>query len=111
MKNEKIVIAAIAVAVFFFVCYNGFDCIFLKYFNIICPGCGMTRAVRSLLRLDIKEAFMYHPMVFSMPLILLYILRNGRVFANKIVNGIVISGIGIGFLINYLIKLYIFFGG
>ena len=29
--------------------------------HIKCPGCGMTRACESLLRLDLKSAFYYHP--------------------------------------------------
>jgi hypothetical protein len=32
--------------------------------GISCPGCGMTRAVISLCKLDLARAFYYHPMVF-----------------------------------------------
>ena len=40
----------------------------LKFFSgISCPGCGMTRAAVSLLRLDVAAAFYYHPLVFLLP--------------------------------------------
>lgn len=32
--------------------------------GVSCPGCGMTRAALSLLRLDFSAAFHYHPLVF-----------------------------------------------
>ena len=33
--------------------------------GVSCPGCGMTRAVISLFRLDFKAAWYYHPLVFA----------------------------------------------
>lgn len=44
-------------------------------FGLPCPGCGMTRAAVSLLRLDFKSAFYYHPLVFIMPPVFLYIIH------------------------------------
>lgn len=36
----------------------------IKFFTgISCAGCGMTRAWQSLLMMDIKKAFYYHPLV------------------------------------------------
>ncbi len=32
------------------------------FFGIPCPGCGMTRALLSALRLDFSAAFAYHPL-------------------------------------------------
>ncbi len=44
--------------------YNiGVPCVINKCFGVYCPGCGMTRAVDALLKLDFKEAFKYN--VFS----------------------------------------------
>ena len=36
------------------------DCIFKKLFNISCPGCGLTRSFRALLRFNIILAFKYN---------------------------------------------------
>jgi len=33
-----------------------------KIFGIDCPGCGLTRACLSALRLDFRTAFEYHPL-------------------------------------------------
>lgn len=51
--------------------------------GISCAGCGMTRAYLSLLHLDIKHAFIYHPLFWSVPLVLLIFVlyMMGRVSA------------------------------
>ncbi len=41
----------------------GFSCPFLLLTGLYCPGCGGTRAVRSLLRGDLRMSFQYHPLV------------------------------------------------
>ena len=44
----------------------------IKYATgISCIGCGMTRAWLSLLHLDIRGAFYYHPAFFLPPLVLI----------------------------------------
>ena len=54
--------------------YSGIGCVFLYAFGIPCPGCGMTRAAFSLLRLDIIAAWRYNPLIFAMPYVFTYIL-------------------------------------
>jgi hypothetical protein len=40
----------------------------IKYVTgISCPGCGMSRAMGALLRLDFSAAAYYHPLSFAMP--------------------------------------------
>lgn len=39
-----------------------YHCPFRYFFGIACPGCGMTRALLSALRLDLAAAFAYHPL-------------------------------------------------
>ena len=47
-------------------------CLFHKLTNFYCPGCGITRMLFSIIRLDFYQAFRYNPLVFIM--LLLYIL-------------------------------------
>lgn len=41
-----------------------FDCIYRKLFNIYCPGCGVTRMIKSILKFDLYQAFRYNPLCF-----------------------------------------------
>lgn len=109
IKVSRIVFVLIIVVIFAYAFFGDFECVYLKYFHIICPGCGMTRAVRALFQLDFYNAFTYHPMVFSMPLVILYILLNGKVFRRKWLDNSILIAIGVGFVINYVIKLIHFF--
>jgi hypothetical protein len=58
----------------------------IKYLTgISCPGCGMTRACVSALRLDFAAAFFYHPLWVMLPPIavlgpLLYVKKSKKAF-------------------------------
>lgn len=39
-------------------------CIFYEKYGLLCPGCGGTRFMMSLLNLDIIKAFYIHPLFF-----------------------------------------------
>ena len=83
----------------------GVGCLFRTFFHVVCPGCGMTRAVVSLLRLDFRAAWGYHPMVFVLPVMVLYFLFDGRLFRQKWVNRCIWIGIGLGFAVSWLSHL------
>lgn len=40
------------------------NCVFHDVTGLLCPGCGITRCLFALLRLDFYEAFMYNQLVF-----------------------------------------------
>lgn len=61
-------IFAIALIVLFYRCPAK------KIFGIDCPGCGLTRACLSALRLDFKSAFEYHPLFWLFGAVLLYFI-------------------------------------
>lgn len=56
------------------------DCIFKKLFNISCPGCGLTRSFRALLRLDIITSFKYNifgPILFIIIIIgIIFLIKD-----------------------------------
>lgn len=78
-------------------------CFFNALFGIPCPGCGMTRAFVNVIKLDFVGAFEMHAMFWSMPILLGYYLKDWHLFKNKWINIGVISLIGIGFLINWIV--------
>ncbi len=83
----------------------GVPCPFKLIFGIPCPLCGMTRAFVSLLKLDFSAAFEYNAMVWSLPILYLLFLFDGKIFKNKYANTAVLALISAGFVINWLLKL------
>lgn len=82
--NKDMLLAVLAVvAIYFVFSILGIGCPIKWATGISCAGCGMTRAYLSLLHLDIEHAFIYHPLFWSVPLVLLIIVLHmaGRVSA------------------------------
>lgn len=51
--------------------YNiGIPCIFFELTNLYCPGCGMTRAIKSLILLDFYQAIRYNTLIIILPLLI-----------------------------------------
>lgn len=70
-------VALVLAAVLFFVLDRKTDgelfaCSVLQNLHIYCPGCGFTRAVRALLRLDIISSLRYNASVLVAVLVILY---------------------------------------
>ncbi|MBQ9833761.1 MAG: DUF2752 domain-containing protein [Bacilli bacterium] len=42
------------------------DCLFHKITGYYCPGCGITRMIFSIIKLEFYQAFRYNPLVFIM---------------------------------------------
>ncbi len=83
----------------------GIPCLFRMFLNIPCPGCGMTRALLALLKLDLADAFSHHPMIFAMPVIYLYFLFDGTLFRKKGVDTAIWVLFGLGFLLHWLFQI------
>lgn len=76
MKKKKTVaiFLVMTIAVFYFT----LGCPFRFLTGISCPGCGMSRAVAEALTGDFKEAFLFHPLVFTMPFFAVFFLLFRR---------------------------------
>lgn len=72
------IVAAAAIALLYVVfSLTGVGCPIKHLTGVSCPGCGMTRAWKSLLRLDFTKATQYHPLWFlPVPGLLLFIFRD-----------------------------------
>lgn len=56
----------------------GYVCPFRALTGLPCPGCGMTRAWISLLHGDLSAAFRFHPFFWAVPVLLVFLLTDGR---------------------------------
>lgn len=64
-RNNKVtllIIFGVAVAYALLMLHGMRTCPSAILFGVSCPGCGMTRAFASVLRLDFASAFYYNPM-------------------------------------------------
>ena len=66
-------------------------CLFHEITNLYCPGCGITRMIISICKLDFYQAFRYNPLLFIlMPFFVIYgiiyyinWLNNKKTIINK----------------------------
>ena len=91
--------------------YLGLNCPIRSLTGIPCPGCGMTRAWLAALRLDILGAFRYHPMFWSVPVLMAYYIFDGRIIRPKWLNWSLLGLIALGVAVRYIVVLVAFFSG
>ena len=103
---QKLLLLAVYGAVVGIFWYFQIPCIWKMTVGIPCPGCGMSHALLAALRLQFAEAFRWHPMVWSLPLLLGYYITDGHLFPNRKINRFMILLIGIGFLIHWIYGLF-----
>ena len=74
--------------------------------GISCPGCGMTRAMFSILRFDFEKATYYHPLIYFCIAILpiMFIVHIKKMHRAKKVLTI---GISVVFIVTYLYRFII----
>lgn len=105
IKNHKFGISLLAaMCLGVLLLYKSGGCLIYRIFHIECLGCGMTRALISALKLDFRAAFHFHPMFWSVPILVAFILFEGRLFKKKIINTIIIGLIVAGFILQYVLK-------
>ena len=57
--------------------YGKYECPISKTFGLECPGCGGTRMVESLLKLDIYQAFRWNPYLFiTLPILVIAVIKE-----------------------------------
>jgi len=63
------------------------ECPILKITKLYCPGCGITRMLKSIITLDFYQAFRYNTLIFCLlPLFLVYIILEIRYIITKKTN-------------------------
>ena len=84
------------------------NCPIVYFTGVPCPTCGVTRALLSLLTLNLKGYINYHP--FALPLVAaVALMLHAKLFKRKrLVYGFVIAVLTVNF-IYYLMKIYSLF--
>lgn len=96
---KRILLVALKVIAFVVLMLLFYHCPLMYFFNIPCPGCGMTRAYLSLLRFDFAAAYEYHSL-FPIPAIVFayYLIRKRLRLNDKLETGILIFLISLFFI-------------
>ena len=104
LKFGGFVIAAMLYAL---LAFAGVGCPIRAITGIPCAGCGMTRSVISLIKLDLEAALYYHPLIVLMPFIpVLLTVKKGPLAIKKLRTVLWIIIIG-AFIVVYLFRLLI----
>ena len=107
MKEKGDLTAIIAIFLFYLVLFAlGITCPIKFLTGISCPGCGMTRSWLSLLGLDFSSAIYYHPLFWTVP-ILLYLIKDISSGKNSKLLKILLTIILILFIIVYFYRLIV----
>ncbi len=80
---RKIIPELFAILLIFSIAIGLYKCPLYELFHIPCPGCGMTRACKALLRLDIRAAFQYHSLFPIAIFWAVYMLFSRRIRIKK----------------------------
>lgn len=69
----KLILILISFLIIYFILNElldvGIPCLFYEITGYYCPGCGITRLLFSLLKLDFYQAFRYNPLIFILIII------------------------------------------
>ncbi len=73
MKFNKSIIIILCLIIAIILFYNvNFPCLFVTLLDINCPGCGMSRAIDSLMKFNVLKALQYN--LLSVPLVIAVII-------------------------------------
>ncbi len=101
----KLVAIALFIGVSIALYANGWTCPILRFFGVECFSCGLTRAWLAVLRLDFVAAFSYNFMFPAVPILFLYLLFNGKLFTNKVINALLFCLILAGFATLFTLRI------
>lgn len=82
-------------------------CLVQRFFNIPCPTCGMTRAFFAMFNGDLKSSLKYHPMIWSVPVLVCMFIFYEKFFTVRFkrASQILLILIILLFIVNYLCKI------
>lgn len=107
-KGQRTLLIHFCVLLFFLAVILFYRCPFSYFFNVNCPGCGITRACLAAARLDFHAAWAYHPLFFLVGPTILYAAHRNLLprRLNAKVESILYFSIIASFLIVYIVKCF-----
>lgn len=87
------------------------SCVIRTVTGLPCIGCGMSRAWLSALRLELGAAFRYHPMFWSVPVLILLAFYDGKLFRNQKWNLALLILLLLGLAVCYVLRLVAYLRG
>jgi len=102
-----VLIGVVAIAMWFLET----GCLIKSFFGIPCMTCGMTRAFFALINGNFAESFELHPMLLSVPVLVLIFLFSDKLLKSKVrIPTIILTVLIIlGFAVNYIFNLIEFY--
>ena len=103
LKKEYLLVLVLLIVLSIYVFFQDpakgpiLPCIILITTGYYCPGCGMTRAVNSLMHLEFYKAFRYNALIFILPVLFLIHLFKHKEFKNKDIMLILMVIISVGY--------------
>jgi hypothetical protein len=88
---------------------NQLECLYIKYFGLRCPGCGLQTSVIELLKGNIIESFKAYPPLYSILVMFLYLVLHLMFkfkYGSKVLIYMYIINI-FSLIINYIYQLLI----
>jgi len=113
-KPEKLGLKLAGLAVFVLLLLTWYlldlPCVLRTITGIPCPTCGLTRAWLCTFRLDFSGAFLQYPMFWSIPVLILFLIFDGRLLPNQKCNNWVLGLSVAGIFLIWLARLFGFLG-
>lgn len=107
----RLIILGIFIGVLLFWVMMDWPCLFRAVTGIPCIGCGLSRAWLAALQLDLASAFRYHPMFWSVPLLILLAFFDGKLLRKELWNRILVVLLLVGLVVCYIIRLVVYLRG
>lgn len=100
---HKILLLGLIALVAFGMWYFETGCLVQRFLHIPCLTCGMTRAFFAMINGSFKISFETHPMLLSVPILIIMFLFSDRLFNNKLKKYSITLLLFIisGFILNY----------
>lgn len=81
-------------------------CPFEIILGVPCPSCGITRAMVHAIKFDFPKAFYFHPLFFTIPLILIVLIYGEYKYINKLYKSNIFWGVlASSFIIVFILRM------